>query len=539
VGVVLAAVPLDFDGVSRASRDDIGAYQYAGAATTPPALATTVISAVSSTGVGQSSATIVWTTNNAANSQVAYGLTSAYGSSTTLNASPVTSHSVPLGGLTAGTVYHYQVLSRDSGGTLVTSPDATFTTAASAAPAAPAVPAGCVLSANTWQNVALTAQTGSFTAQFDATPATANTDGLNGLSNGAASAFTSQAAAVRFNDTGMIDARNGGAYAAAASIPYVAGMSYHFTLVVSVGAHTYSAYVKQGSNAQQLIGSNYAFRTEQAAVATLNNLGVMADIGSQTTCNAAVTALTPTVISAVSAMGLEQTMATIGWTTNNPADSQVQYGPTTAYGVMTTLNSTPTTSHSVSLGGLTAGTVYHYQVMSRDAAGNLVTSPDATFTTAASAAPAAPACVTSAGSSWQNVPLTTQTGSFTASFDATPSTAKEDGVIGLSNGAASAFTSQAAAVRFNNTGTIDARNGGVYAASASIPYSAGLSYHFQLVVNLSAHTYSAYVTQGASAQRVIGLNYAFRTEQKGAALLNDLGAIDDTVGSVTVCNVVP
>ena len=48
-------------------------------------------------------------------------------------------------------------------------------------------------------------------------------------------------------------------------------MSYHFRLAVNLPAHTYSAYVAQGANAEQLIGANYAFRTEQASVATLSN----------------------------------------------------------------------------------------------------------------------------------------------------------------------------------------------------------------------------------------------------------------------------
>ena len=42
------------------------------------------------------------------------------------------------------------------------------------------------------------------------------------------------------------------------------------------------------------------------------------------------------------------------------------------------------TSHSASLSGLAANTLYHYRVKSRDAAGNLATSGDFTFTTASS-----------------------------------------------------------------------------------------------------------------------------------------------------------
>ena len=523
-GVVLAAVPADFGGVSRGSRNDLGAFTFAGGTTVSPP----VISAVSATGVGQTAATIGWTTDKAADSQAAYGLTSAYGSATALNAAQTTSHSAAVSGLTAGTVYHYAAKSRDSAGNLAASPDATFTTTVNAPPP------GCVTSAGSaWQNVPLAAQTGAFIASFDATPAAANIDGTSGLANGPASAFTSMAAAVRFNNTGMIDARNGGAYAAASAIPYVAGMTYHFNLAVNVLAHTYTAYVAQGSNAQQLIGSGYAFRTEQASVSTLNDFATVADIGGFTACNPAVTAAgATTVISAVSAGGIGQTAATIVWTTNNPADSQVQYGPTSAYGATTPLAATPATSHSVSLGGLTPGTAYHFQVMSRDATGALATSPDATFTTAAGAPP--PSCVTSSNSSWQNVPLTAENGSFTAEFDAVPAT-NMDGVSGLSNGPAAAFTSYAAAVRFNNTGKIDARNGGVYAASAAIPYVGAMSYHFRLVVNVPAHTYSAYVKQGSNAELLIGAGFAFRTEQKSASLLNNFAATAD-IGSFTACN---
>src|SRR5262249_25532435 len=48
------------------------------------------------------------------------------------------------------------------------------------------------------------------------------------------------------------------------------------------------------------------------------------------------------------------------------------------------------TSHSVSLGGLAASTVYHYRLKSRDAAGNLATSGDFTFTTQAAPPPPPP-----------------------------------------------------------------------------------------------------------------------------------------------------
>src|SRR5207248_8261004 len=50
-------------------------------------------------------------------------------------------------------------------------------------------------------------------------------------------------------------------------------------------------------------------------------------------------------------------------------------------GSLSTLQSALVTSHPVTLSGLSGGTVYHFRVRSRDAAGNLGLSSDGTFTT--------------------------------------------------------------------------------------------------------------------------------------------------------------
>src|SRR5207253_8133853 len=76
------------------------------------------------------------------------------------------------------------------------------------------------------------------------------------------------------------------------------------------------------------------------------------------------------------------TSASIQWTTNEASDSQVEYGLTASYGLTTTLDTTLRIAHSVAVGGLTENTTYHYRVKSKDAAGNLATSADSTFTTA-------------------------------------------------------------------------------------------------------------------------------------------------------------
>jgi thermitase len=74
--------------------------------------------------------------------------------------------------------------------------------------------------------------------------------------------------------------------------------------------------------------------------------------------------------------------ATISWTSDEPASSQVEYGLTNAYGNLSALNSTLDTSHSVTLAGLSPVTTYYYRVRSRDSVGNLGLS-SGTFTTIA------------------------------------------------------------------------------------------------------------------------------------------------------------
>lgn len=92
--------------------------------------------------------------------------------------------------------------------------------------------------------------------------------------------------------------------------------------------------------------------------------------------------LTPPVISGLRISAITNSGATIAWSTDEAADTQVEYGLTATYGTATTLAPALTTSHSVVLTGLAAGTSYHVRVRARDAAGNLGLSPDATFTAA-------------------------------------------------------------------------------------------------------------------------------------------------------------
>lgn len=75
----------------------------------------------------------------------------------------------------------------------------------------------------------------------------------------------------------------------------------------------------------------------------------------------------------------------IFWATNQPANSYIEYGPTTSYGFTagyTASPSTPTTEHGTDgLPELQRNTSYHFRIIAEDTKGNKIVSDDYTFTT--------------------------------------------------------------------------------------------------------------------------------------------------------------
>lgn len=90
---------------------------------TPP-----VISGVDISHITESSTTINWATDEPATSQVKYGTSDAYGSTTLLDDSLTTSHSVTLTQLKPKTTYHFRIRAVDEAGNEALSEDYTFTT---------------------------------------------------------------------------------------------------------------------------------------------------------------------------------------------------------------------------------------------------------------------------------------------------------------------------------------------------------------------------------------------------------------------------
>lgn len=143
----------------------------------PSAFAQSWISAVTAT-TTTTTATITWTTAVPANSQIAYGTTTSYGSISALNSSLVTAHSASLTSLTAGTTYHYRVLSADSTGVLVTGLDNVFTTPAAAISVSVSPTTATVASGGTEQFTAQVTNTSNTAVTWSATSGTVSTTGL-------------------------------------------------------------------------------------------------------------------------------------------------------------------------------------------------------------------------------------------------------------------------------------------------------------------------------------------------------------------------
>lgn len=87
------------------------------------------------------------------------------------------------------------------------------------------------------------------------------------------------------------------------------------------------------------------------------------------------------VISNVQVTGVTGTGATVTWETNLFSSSQVEYGATSAYGLSSLEDGSFIHTHSITLSGLSPGTLYHFRAKSTTPLMLTGYSADATFTT--------------------------------------------------------------------------------------------------------------------------------------------------------------
>jgi hypothetical protein len=284
-----------------------------------------VITNVATANLTSTSMTVTWTTDQPSSSLVNYGTTTGYGSSSTLNTTLVTSHSVTLAGLAASTAYDFDVVSANAAAQSSTSGNSTFSTLASSA-TPPQV--GYV----SYWGVNNTGITISWS-----TDVPANTQ----LAYGTTTAL------------GQL------------SPLQTAMTNSHGVVLTTLNPGTTYYFVAQSTAANGATGysTTYSFTTT----------------GTQTT--------PPPVISNVVATSVSNTSETVTWTTDQVASSQVNYGLTTTYTLSSTLDPTLVTSHSVTLTGLTPGTTYDFDVMSANSSALSSSSTNSSFTTTGTAPP--------------------------------------------------------------------------------------------------------------------------------------------------------
>lgn len=92
---------------------------------------------------------------------------------------------------------------------------------------------------------------------------------------------------------------------------------------------------------------------------------------------------TPPEISDILVTSNTDSSVTISWTTNEPTNSQVEYGTTTFFGSNTTMDTELKTSHSVTISELSISTKYDFRIKSIDASDNEDLSTNLSFSTKA------------------------------------------------------------------------------------------------------------------------------------------------------------
>lgn len=136
---------------------------------------------------------------------------------------------------------------------------------------------------------------------------------------------------------------------------------------------------------------------------------------------------------------------------------------------------------------------------------------------------------------WQNIGFTPQTGVFTMTLRATPKASPGDTLVALAQGPQSRWSGLAAIVRFNNAGTIDVRDGGVYRADRAFNYYAGMTVYLRISVDMATKTYSVYVREyGVGTWYNLATDYMFRTEQQAVSQL-DTFVTEAEIGDITSC----
>ncbi len=371
------------------------------------------ISAVAST-TSDFGATVTWTTNGLSDSKVYYGTATSSLASLAASSTLVTSHSVPIVGLTPGTTYYFYVQSTDASNNATIDNNGgeeyAFTTTATQPPAITAVTssdlttgaATITWTTNTSANSAVYFAT-STSAAMSSTPAT-NASFATSHSIVLTSLLpdTTYYYAVQSTDAfdNVATDTDGGSYYSFATLPAAAAItgtaatstptSFTATWTTSIPATSYVYYSTATSsiNSATTVGTAAEVTSHSVTVPNLTasttyyfyvqSTDANGNVASDTNVGAyyAITTLPGIAISNVTATPSDTEVA-VSWYTEVSADSFVFYGTatsslSTSVGSSTLVLGTAPYAHSVLVTGLTPSTTYYYYVQSTDASGNIM-----------------------------------------------------------------------------------------------------------------------------------------------------------------------
>jgi hypothetical protein len=345
----------------------------------PPTGTAPTFSNVFTSGVQTNYAIVNYTTSQPGTSQVEYGTTTAYGNATPQHNGLVSVHDTPIFNLTPGTTYHFRLKSMNSAGLLGVSGDFTFTTAGTPPPPPEPVDGVCGPWSewSAWTAISSTTESRTRTrvqvqppsnGGEPCSPLTETETRLIQLPTGTGPTFSNVFTSGVTTNYAIVNYTT--------SEPGTSQVEYGTTTAYgnATPMHTGLVTVHDTPLFNLTPGVTYHYRVKSMNAA--GQLGVSADF----TFTTSGTAPSPLTISGVTVTRVNSSTYRVTWQTSVASTSQVQYGTTTAYGSQSALDSQMVTSHSVTLSGLTAGTTYHYRVISKDATGVTKASGDFTFT---------------------------------------------------------------------------------------------------------------------------------------------------------------
>jgi regulation of enolase protein 1 (concanavalin A-like superfamily) len=397
-----------------------------------------------------SSATVTWTTDEPATSQVAYGATTSYELGSVADPTLTDSHSMTIPGLAPSTSYHVQISSTDGDGYTSTGSDVVFTTA-------PPPPSGLV--SDDFNAFNIDPSRWSFVD-----PRGDSTVGLTGVNTGDAHLVISvpagpshdawitgnnaarlmQAAvnadfgvtvkfdslpSIQFQDQGIMVQQAPGQFLRfdiywdgsalrlfSASIAGGAVTTFQND-VIPTGLPLYLRVNRVGNQWSPFYsgdGQNWIAGKSFTVAMTVASVGVYAGNAPPSGSNASPAfsalidyfevsglpllaedaatvqdVLPPLVYDISAALSRTSGGADVGvqWQTDEPATARIEFGLTTSYELGSLEDASLATMHSFLLQGLLAGVTYHFRVTSVDALGHVTVSADQTIVTDVSSAP--------------------------------------------------------------------------------------------------------------------------------------------------------